>query len=270
MYLYKRTKGEGSRYTTSHYIATFEARREAEDEASRKRRVRLELKAARSMFECLARLKEDPSAFKAYASIQRALSAATKCWFDDFQYLDVELIRGRAMEGMERVSLDAGSASANSLDTVADNEVGKKTNGNKDRSNEKIGENLALQETATVARNMNKAELDEDVYKLDLPPPTDKDRAAAADWNKMINGIEFQASGLAPAMMRCYMSDADLKRIPYQAKDKTLRWWQVIYVWWAIQVREFANTKGGLDADTVGLGKTLSYGAQMLVVGHCQ
>ncbi|KAJ4310639.1 hypothetical protein N0V94_008339 [Neodidymelliopsis sp. IMI 364377] len=255
--------------TDDDIIQAFEHQRDAEEEAQRKRRERLELKAARDMFECLAKLKENASAGKSYQAIQRALRSATECFFADFQCVEVDEYKDKIMGAMPRANFTAGELSSNTLSAVAEEQKDETATSNDPvRNAVSVGENLTLQETATVTRTLESSSQSlklEDVYTMDLPPPTKKDRIAAAQWNSMINGLEFQCGGLAKAMIRCYMSDAEVKRIPYQSLDKTLRWWQVVFIWWSNQVLVWARTKGGLDADTVGLGKTLSYGGYILV-----
>jgi hypothetical protein len=247
-------------------MATSEKQLGAEGAAASARRKNLEGRENRDVTECLRKLWDNSDAVKTWASIQRVLSESTRSFFEDFQYVDVNDYRSAVMDQLPKGEIDASLVIENSVRQVARQQRG---GGGIAIDTELVGKNLAYQETATIKRSLNNrgnSSFSNNIYKVDLPPPTRADRDAATSWSQTINGLDFQCGGLTKAMAICRMSDPEIKRIPHQSRGKTLRWWQVLFIWWATKVRTRGRTKGGLNADTFGLGKTWSYCGYILVV----
>jgi hypothetical protein len=212
-------------------ITEYEKQREVENRLSDKRRRALQEKNKRDMYECLKVMSSNKSASGAWAAIQKSMRTSVEQFFQDFEHVDVEEYSKRLLAEL----LDPRSISSENVAAAAHQEVLRTSDGssNENKLAQAVGDNLIHQETAVVTRELRKEDsLDsENIYKINLPPPTEADRKAAKSWNDMINGSDFQRGELGKAMVRCYIADRKIKRVPHQSIGKSLRWWQVREKW---------------------------------------
>lgn len=106
------------------------------------------------------------------------------------------------------------------------------------------------------------------VENLELPVASDDHKRATKVMSTLIDGPQYQRDNLKEALVHCLISDRNFLRMPLQSRNLVLRWWQILAVKWADEVKQAGHTRGGLVADYVGLGKTMEYSAIMHLVSY--
>lgn len=104
------------------------------------------------------------------------------------------------------------------------------------------------------------------VLNMSLPDVSTQHKEAAERMAKLVDGPEFQRDYLADAIAFCQIDDARYLRMPHQSMDYVLKWWQLISIKWTDEIRGQKLTRGGLNGDYIGLGKTIEYTGQIHLV----
>lgn len=246
--------------------------RQRSDQDEKARRDRASALGRLTLSDHIQRLINDPKRKEGYRAVQKCIREGVTDFFDDFTEVDVSDYRKACMAQFDVKKPSAQSIRANDItNPLSDAE--------KDKQKEALTANLSSQWAGEEARSLNTTADDRiDVDNTtDLPPPSKEYKDMARAWNKMINSLEYQDERLKAALTRCYITNINSMRVPFQNAAISLHWWQVICVAWMDNVmRRFGSetkvnghtgwTKGGLVADEIGLGKTTEYAASILVV----
>lgn len=248
-----REKTDYGALGTHELLSSFVAEQDEFEEQLRKKNAYRIERSRRDIEACMAELRNDPKRMRQYKQLSRSLRTATVALFNDFQHMDVEEQRLRVLKAMGGPS----DLLQKPLDTFE-----KQANHDDADVSHALAAEDALEQEANEAQRRNRA------VHLDLPTTSEAHRQTAKKWTSILNGEQFQPTNLKEACIEIEISDYRFKVIPHQNPNIKLRWWQVLDIWWNHeQVNgRVEGISGGITADQVGLGKTISMAGTILHV----
>ena len=251
-----------------------EVKRHQENDPDEKaRRARATELGRQTIHDHVARLAQDTDRKAAYRTVQTLVRNSVVDFFDDFTAVDVSEYREKALRAFADGKPTPESVQNNDLKRTLDLSSAEKDQQKIDKVAE-LSATWAGEQARLIDANAERADLKPND---DLPPPSQAYKDMARDWSQMINSLEYQDERLNAALTACFIEDIGAMRVPGQCAGMRLLWWQTIAVAWGEWIaKRFGKetkinghtgwTKGGLVGDEIGLGKTVEYGAAILLV----
>lgn len=255
---------------------------QAQEAKSDEQLVRLEKKAAKDKLDTMAKFKalktrNNGNDIRDYVRCMGFVRGAVASFFDQFEDIpEIAEHKDRCIEVMQSSKRQEDTALGlhpQILHQAKNNSTSIRVlDDYEGDSNINIGSSLQKMEArcaSSVGAGGDEISVADLLLGGDLPEVPEHYRQQTQDFNSKINGREYQCDAFREAMQYCMTSQPDRLSVPNQSPNISLRWWQLISVYWAHMVTERGYTKGGIIADAIGLGKTMEYGGLCAMVSLC-